>query len=45
MSKRKASNSILIINQVMNDINTWLVDESRDWNEEVDNLNNLREQE
>ena len=34
MSKRKASNSVLTIDQVMNDINTWLADEDFDGNEE-----------
>ena len=30
MSKPKASNSVITFDQVMNDINTWLVDEDCD---------------
>ena len=33
MSQRKVSNSPLTFNQVMNDINTWLVDEDCDRDE------------
>ena len=33
MSQRKVSNSLLTFNQVMNDINTWLVDEDCDRDE------------
>ena len=33
MSKRNASTSVLTIDQVMNDINTWLADEDFDWDE------------
>ena len=31
MSKQKSSNSVLTIDHIMNDLNTWLVDEDCDW--------------
>ena len=37
MSKWKASDSVLTINQVMNDINTWLANEACDLDEENEN--------
>ena len=39
--KRKASNSVLVIDQVMNVINTWLVDEDCDRDEVKDDLDEL----
>ena len=41
MSKWKASNSVLTIDQVMNDIDTWLVDKDCDQNEIEDDLDEL----
>ena len=41
MSKRIASNSVLIIDQVMNDINTWLVDKDCNQDEVEDNSDDL----
>ena len=41
MSKWKASNSVLTIDQVMNDIDTWLVDKDCDHNEVEDDLDEL----
>ena len=41
MSKRKASNSVLTINRVMNDINTWLVDKDCDLDEVEGDLDDL----
>ena len=40
MSKRKALPSVLTIDEVMNHINTWLVDEDCN-REEVEDLNGL----
>ena len=41
ISKRKALNSVLTIDQVMNDVNTWNVDEDCDRDEAEDYLDDL----
>ena len=41
MSKQDASNSFRIIDQVINDIDTWLVDKDCDWDELEDELDDL----
>ena len=41
MSKQDASNSFRIIDQVINDIDTWLVDKDCDWDELENELDNL----
>ena len=41
ISKGKASNSVLTIDQVMNDINTWLDDKDCDQDKVEDNLDDL----
>ena len=41
MLKRKASKSVLTIDQIMNDINAWVVDEDCNWNKVEDDLDDL----
>ena len=41
MSKQDASNSFRIIDQVINDIDKWLVDKDCDWDELENELDNL----
>ena len=41
MSKPKVSDSVLTIDQLMNDTNTWLINEDGDGDEEEDDLNDL----
>lgn len=41
MSNLKVSDSVLTIDQLMNDTNTWLINEDGDGDEEEDDLNDL----
>ena len=41
MSKRKPTNSVLSVNDVLNDINDWLTEENGENDETGDNLDEL----